>query len=131
LNNFCTLWELKLFSQADWDIVKRGYEAHILGEAPNKFKDPVEAVKALRKKSGDPQKPVSDQFLEPFVIIGDDDEPIGKVEDGDAVVIFNFRADRVTELSKALEYDDFKAFERSVSSPYAWGSSGGDLVWAS
>lgn len=34
------------------------------------------------------------------------------VQDGDAVVIFNFRSDRVTELSKALEYDDFTAFDR-------------------
>lgn len=34
------------------------------------------------------------------------------LQDGDAVVIFNFRSDRVTELSKALEYDDFTAFDR-------------------
>jgi bisphosphoglycerate-independent phosphoglycerate mutase (AlkP superfamily) len=33
-------------------------------------------------------------------------------QDGDAVVIFNFRADRVVELSKAFEYKDFKAFDR-------------------
>ena len=36
------------FVQSDWNIVKRGYDAAILGEAPNKFKDPVEAVKTLR-----------------------------------------------------------------------------------
>ena len=34
------------------------------------------------------------------------------VQDGDAVVIFNFRADRVVELSKALEYKDFDKFDR-------------------
>lgn len=33
-------------------------------------------------------------------------------QDGDAVVIFNFRADRVVELSKAFEYKDFKCFDR-------------------
>lgn len=38
------------------------------------------------------------------------------VQDGDAVVIFNFRSDRVTELSKALEYDDFTHFDRCVAS---------------
>lgn len=37
--------------QSDWNVVKRGWDAHVLGEAPNKFKDPVEAVKALRVKS--------------------------------------------------------------------------------
>ena len=34
------------------------------------------------------------------------------LQDGDAVVIFNFRADRVIELSKALEYKDFDKFDR-------------------
>lgn len=34
------------------------------------------------------------------------------LQDGDAVAIFNFRADRVVELSKAFEYKDFKSFDR-------------------
>ena len=34
--------------QSDWNIVKRGYEAHILGEAPNRFKDPIEGLKKLK-----------------------------------------------------------------------------------
>ncbi len=34
---------------------------------------------------------VSDQNLEPFVIVGDDNKPVGTIEDGDAVVLFNFR----------------------------------------
>lgn len=96
--------------EADWNIVKRGWDAHVLGEAPNKFTDAYTAVKTLRKE--DSEKPVSDQWLEPFVIVDDAGAPVGTVEDGDAVVIFNFRADRVIELSKALEYKDFTAFDR-------------------
>jgi hypothetical protein len=34
--------------QSDWSIVKRGWEAHVLGEAPHKFTDPVEAVETLK-----------------------------------------------------------------------------------
>ncbi len=34
------------------------------------------------------------------------------MQDGDAVVIFNFRSDRVIEISKAFEYEDFTAFDR-------------------
>ena len=45
----------------------------------------------------------------------------GDVQDGDAVVIFNFRADRVVELSKALEYEDFSAFDRCALA-VSWGS---------
>lgn len=96
--------------EADWNIVKRGWDAHVLGEAPHKFTDAYTAIKTLRKD--DSEKPVSDQWLEPFVIVDDAGAPVGTVEDGDSVVIFNFRADRVIELSKALEYKDFTAFDR-------------------
>ena len=34
--------------QSDWNVVKRGYYAHVLGEADNKFADPVEALKTLK-----------------------------------------------------------------------------------
>jgi len=95
--------------ESDWDIVKRGWDAHVLGEAPNKFKSFVEAVETLTKAEGNAG---SDQFLPPFVVVGDDDKPVGTIEDGDAVVSFNFRADRVTELSAAFEYEDFKKFDR-------------------
>lgn len=36
------------FTQSDWNVVKRGWEAHVLGEALNKFKDPVDAIKTLK-----------------------------------------------------------------------------------
>ena len=35
-------------AQSDWNVVKRGYYAHVLGEADNHFKDPVEALKVLK-----------------------------------------------------------------------------------
>ena len=54
----------------------------------------------------------SDQHLEPFVVV-DESGPVGRVLDGDAVVLFNFRADRVIQLSKALEGGpEFGAFDR-------------------
>ena len=64
----------------------------------------------LPQGSGD--KPVSDQWLPPFVIVDDKDKPVGTIEDGDAVVLFNFRADRMVEISKAFEYPDFDIFDR-------------------
>jgi 2,3-bisphosphoglycerate-independent phosphoglycerate mutase len=93
----------------DWDIVKRGWDAHVLGEAPEKFKNFRDAIKEL---TGRGTKQASDQFLPPFVITGADDKPIGTVQDGDAVVLFNFRADRMVQMSKAFEYPDFKEFDR-------------------
>lgn len=35
--------------ESDWRMVERGYNAHVLGEAPHSFTDPVEAVRTLKK----------------------------------------------------------------------------------
>ncbi|XP_066380723.1 2,3-bisphosphoglycerate-independent phosphoglycerate mutase-like [Miscanthus floridulus] len=91
----------------DWQVVKRGWDAHVLGEAPHKFKNALEAVKKLRE---DPK--ANDQYLPPFVIVDESGKPVGPIQDGDAVVTFNFRADRMVMLAKALEYEDFDKFDR-------------------
>ncbi|XP_057792845.1 2,3-bisphosphoglycerate-independent phosphoglycerate mutase-like [Salvia miltiorrhiza] len=91
----------------DWDVVKRGWDAQVLGEAPHKFKSALEAVKKLRESPG-----ANDQILPPFVIVDDNGKAVGPIVDGDAVVTFNFRADRMVMLAKALEYDKFDKFDR-------------------
>eukprot|EP00884_Botryococcus_braunii_P010243 jgi/Botrbrau1/1921/Bobra.0005s0026.1 len=98
--------------ESDWKIVERGWDAAVLGEAPHHFKDPVQALETLKKPKEAGGRPVSDQWIDPFVIVDDNDQPVGPIEDSDSVVIFNFRADRVVEISKAFEYKDFKAFDR-------------------
>jgi len=95
--------------EADWKIVEKGWKAHVLGEAPKFFKSYVEAVETLTKVEGNEG---SDQWLPPFVITGADDKPVGTIEDGDAVITFNFRADRMCQMSQAFEYEEFKMFDR-------------------
>ncbi|KAE8810945.1 2,3-bisphosphoglycerate-independent phosphoglycerate mutase-like [Hordeum vulgare] len=91
----------------DWQVVKRGWDAQVLGEAPHKFPNGHEAVKRLRD---DPK--ANDQYLPPFVVVDESGNPVGPIVDGDAVVTFNFRADRMVMLAKALEYEDFDKFDR-------------------
>ncbi|RAL43135.1 hypothetical protein DM860_009917 [Cuscuta australis] len=91
----------------DWDVVKRGWDAQVLGEAPNKFKNPVEAIKKLREAPK-----ANDQYLPPFVIVDDNGKAVGPIVDGDAVVTINFRADRMVMMAKALEYENFDKFDR-------------------
>ncbi|KAG2653912.1 hypothetical protein PVAP13_1NG412500 [Panicum virgatum] len=91
----------------DWDVVKRGWDAQVLGEAPYKFKSALEAVKTLRAEPN-----ANDQYLPPFVIVDDSGNAVGPVLDGDAVATINFRADRMVMLAKALEYADFDKFDR-------------------
>ncbi|KAF3793882.1 2-3-bisphosphoglycerate-independent phosphoglycerate mutase [Nymphaea thermarum] len=91
----------------DWDVVKRGWDAQVLGEAPFKFRNAVEAVKKLRE-----EPKASDQYLPPFVIVDENGKAVGPIVDGDAVVTFNFRADRMVMVAKAFEYENFDKFDR-------------------
>lgn len=93
--------------QNDWSVVKRGWDAHVLGEAPYKFTSALEAVKKMREDTN-----TDDQHLPPFVVVDEEGKSVGPIMDGDAVVTFNFRADRMIMIAKALEYDDFDKFER-------------------
>ncbi|KAL8131954.1 2,3-bisphosphoglycerate-independent phosphoglycerate mutase [Apium graveolens] len=91
----------------DWNVVKRGWDAQVLGEAPHKFKSALEAIKTLRA-----QPNANDQYLPPFVIVDENDKAVGPIVDGDAVVTFNYRADRMVMAAKAFEYENFDKFDR-------------------
>ncbi len=91
---------------ADWSIVERGWKAHVLGRG-RRFTSARQAVETYYKE--DPK--ATDQYLDSFVI-EDDGSPVGTIEDGDSVVLVNFRGDRAIELSKAFEDIDFDKFDR-------------------
>jgi len=91
---------------ANWPMVEKGWRTHVLGEG-QQFASATAAVNGLRE-----QNPGTiDQDLPPFVI-GEDGQPIGIVEDGDAVVFFNFRGDRAIEISRAFDEAGFDRFDR-------------------
>lgn len=91
---------------ANWDMVKRGWETHVLGEG-RFFADSIEAIKTLREETK-----AIDQDLPAFVI-AEDDKPIGEVVDNDSVIFFNFRGDRALELTNAFEEgEEFAHFDR-------------------
>ncbi len=92
--------------EADWSIVKRGWDAHVLGEA-RAFRSAREALDAFRRE--DPA--IIDQYLPSFVIV-DEAGPVGPILDGDSVIFFNFRGDRAIEISRAFEEDAFTKFDR-------------------
>lgn len=91
---------------ADWTVVKRGWDAHVLGKA-RVFASAREAVQTYYDE--DPE--ITDQYLDSFVV-AQDGVPVGTVQDGDAVVFFNFRGDRAIELSQAFDEKEFSEFER-------------------
>jgi len=92
---------------SDWNIVKRGWEAHVRGEG-RMFASASEAVKTFYAE--DPK--ATDQYLPSFVVINSAGNPVGPIKDGDAVIFFNFRGDRAIEISRAFSEKDFKEFDR-------------------
>ncbi len=91
--------------EADWEMVRKGWNTHVKGEG-RQFATAADAITCYREEGCD-----SDQYLPPFVI-AENGEPVGKIKDGDSVVLFNFRGDRAIELSRAFEEKEFNCFDR-------------------
>lgn len=91
---------------ADWDMIKRGWDTHVKGQGRG-FATAREAIETARAE----KKGVIDQDLPPF-IIEENGQAVGPIQDGDGVVLFNFRGDRAIELSRAFDEEEFDKFER-------------------
>ncbi|MFW9930416.1 MAG: 2,3-bisphosphoglycerate-independent phosphoglycerate mutase [Candidatus Thorarchaeota archaeon] len=100
--------------ESDWGVVERGWNAHVRGIPDSYenylgyFKTAEEAIKTARSIDED----ISDQYLPSFVIIDDNNKPVGKIKNGDSVIFFNFRGDRALQISKAFENKNFDKFDR-------------------
>ncbi len=112
--------------ESDWDVVKRGWDAHVRGIPEvlegyrGYFTSAGEAVAAAESwikerasvNNKNSNKEPTEQYAPSFVILDDDNKPVGPIVDGDRVINFNFRGDRAIQISKAFEYTDFNKFER-------------------
>ena len=91
----------------DWSVVEAGWNAIVHGRAGYSFTSALDAINSFRAK--DPT--LQDQYIPPFVIV-ENNQPVGKAENGDAFIYFDFRADRAIEIAQAFTYDDFPYFDR-------------------
>ncbi len=94
--------------KADWNMVKVGIDTHVHGIG-RQFCCATKAIETFRAEN----EGMIDQDLPAFVI-AEDGEPVGKMADGDAVILFNFRGDRAIELSMAFDEENFEYFDRGV-----------------
>ncbi len=90
-----------------WDRVEAAYNAIVCGEG-KKSKTAERAVEMSYEAQ------VFDEFIAPIVIVGDDGEPVGKLEDGDTVVFANFRPDRAREITHSIMDTAFDGFTRKT-----------------
>ncbi|MFB6156514.1 MAG: 2,3-bisphosphoglycerate-independent phosphoglycerate mutase [Haloferacaceae archaeon] len=76
---------------ANWERTRRAYDAVVNRDAPHEARSAVDAVEAAYARDE------GDEFVEPTLVTGGP-----ALADGDAVVWFNFRADRARQLVRML-----------------------------
>ena len=90
-----------------WERVQRGYDLMTLGVG-TETKQPLETLRRFYEQG------VTDEFMEPISVLTPQRNHRGRVEDGDALVFFNFRADRMRQIVTAFKDPDFSDFQRPI-----------------
>jgi 2,3-bisphosphoglycerate-independent phosphoglycerate mutase len=80
-----------------WERIAKAYGAMVFGEAEGgKYRDAVQGIKEFYNKG------VTDEFIVPFVLTDANSRPLSEIRDEDSCITFNFRADRVRQITRAL-----------------------------
>jgi 2,3-bisphosphoglycerate-independent phosphoglycerate mutase len=80
-----------------WDRIAKAYSAMVLGKGEGgKYNDAVQGVKESYNKGE------TDEFIVPFVCTDSKGEALTTIRDDDSCICFNFRADRVRQITRAL-----------------------------
>ncbi len=90
-----------------WERVELAYRAIVHGEAKTRTDDPIAALQKSYEQD------VTDEFIKPIVVTKDANPsaaPVGLIHDDDAVIFFNYRADRARQMTNALAAPDFDKF---------------------
>ncbi|CBL44313.1 Phosphoglyceromutase [gamma proteobacterium HdN1] len=90
-----------------WDRVSAAYHLITLGEADYVSTTAAEALAAAYERGE------TDEFVKPTRIVGANETP-AYVQDQDALIFMNFRADRARQISRSFLIDDFSGFERKA-----------------
>ena len=86
-----------------WERVKEAYDLIVKGVG-TPATDPVTAMQASYDTG------VTDEFVKPIVCVDEVGKPLGTIQEGDAVIFFNFRNDRAKELTIVLTQEDMPEY---------------------
>jgi len=90
-----------------WERVQRGYDLMTLAVGAQS-KEPLETLRRFYEQN------ITDEFMEPIAVLDKSGAHLGKIESGDALLFFNFRADRMRQIVSAFKDEDFSGFARTV-----------------
>jgi 2,3-bisphosphoglycerate-independent phosphoglycerate mutase len=89
-----------------WDRTQKAYRVIVNGVGPT-------GTDALRVVEDAYNRGETDEFIPPTVIVDEYGRPVGAMHDGDAVICFNYRSDRMRQITRALIRENFDGFDVS------------------
>ncbi len=87
-----------------WERVKKGYDLLVSGKG-KPFKSALDAIQNSYSNS------ITDEFIEPCVMVDDQGKPLAVIEPGDVVICFNFRTDRLRQITTVLTQQEMPDFD--------------------
>ncbi len=88
-----------------WDRVEQAYNLIVDGQAQYQYADAISALHAAY------QRDENDEFVKASAIVNQAGNPI-RLEDGDALIFMNFRADRARQFTHTFTSPEFSGFAR-------------------
>src|ERR1700761_672097 len=97
-----------------WERERKAFDAMVAGKAEGgAYSDPIARVKESYNNG------ITDEFVVPFVVTGKDGSPVTRVRDEDVLICFNYRADRVRQITRVLARESGFAKDGGRSLPGA------------
>ena len=90
-----------------WQRTEKAYRAIVEGRSEKRFRDPIEGIDLSYRGQ------VTDEFIDPFVTVDENGQPVGRLLENHAAMFFNFRADRARQLTRAVTLEEFDHFQRT------------------
>lgn len=89
----------------NWDRIEQAYNLFVLGRG-EQFHDPVSYIERQYAEG------LTDEFIKPGFLADEKGTAVGRIQNGDSVIFFNYREDSARELTKAFVLEDFDKFAR-------------------
>ncbi len=83
-----------------WERVKLAYDLLVNGTGTH-------TTNIVNSIANSYAQEVTDEFIQPLVVVDSKDQPIATIQNDDVVIFFNFRTDRGRELTEVLSQKDF------------------------
>lgn len=87
-----------------WERVKKAYDLLVYGAGEVSYDAPASIQQSY-------DNGITDEFINPIVMLDSEDNPVSTISEDDVVIFFNFRTDRGRQLTEALSQRDFPDFE--------------------